>query len=939
MDQSVIRKVKLTSLRIVDFKKLQKGLLSWNIQPVGTFGVISVKDFYERTTLFQAFQFGFGHDTDAQKAEVIVTLQRGNGVGQVETWHFKHSKKVVHGVAQMAYGIQIDGVDDAFRAVEQKEYFNQFAELKVCALTQPFCFGGGIKNALATSHIDLRPFLEMYLMGKEQNNDYDEFDGSVEMLSDQKKVLSACNKKIKQTQEAFNKQVEKEKCETDGKRDLWLLQLFFYHTYAAVLRDEIFSLRQQIDNGNDLQGVELRRRILQRDDDFTANGLVELAKMDWKSRLDAQRKTIQDKIEEEARVLSMTNINAAKQFGEAYAQFEHDNLDLIIKSEDERFDLLLAEYGKVGTDWKTNDGNGNSPWCKQLEDAKNEAAAKLQRAKLSDAEIYQYKGAGFTLNHYTRLPPSDGFCTVETTDFDPKNLRDEWDNEPLNEHVIVHITRGYEHLEPNPFGRLISRDDSVTNFDVLQSLSSLMLVQNSIEQKDYSELGETVKRIKEKGYSGIWYRKDDAETATMDQEKHDLENKVKETEHELAAKYSAEFKNIWSDLGFGTDTTEILSGIDCIKRHQDVFATSQQAVQQQIDLSEQKVAELKSYQQRLDTDESLRLDFHEQMTLEMFIEAGKKIDESHELFVKHACIDSLLLLKEEFLDGATLAIEHINIVISKLVLDLPFDPTKETSPKAYFDQISPRNACTFGGDASIDEIFKTVASQISKIELEIGHKDGHIFHNDPELNALAKKNKRVKRTINSKLVVEKRQVAARADAFEKRFLHFVKVFSEMSLYCHSKWNMTLTLSYEEPALKSPITMLVTDPMIGFDPKQITTLSHHAAALVLKLAINQAIGSPILIIDSLDYIIKPALIGPIMKLLQNMTTSHEIQVISMMVNPQEELTATTTHHMWINKTDTEEIVETTDLVVVNIDGTRAAYDEASAASNQPSMEWQ
>lgn len=43
-----------------------------------------------------------------------MTMQHGDA-GQSEEWHFKHTKKVVRGVPQMAYGIQIDGVDDAFR--------------------------------------------------------------------------------------------------------------------------------------------------------------------------------------------------------------------------------------------------------------------------------------------------------------------------------------------------------------------------------------------------------------------------------------------------------------------------------------------------------------------------------------------------------------------------------------------------------------------------------------------------------------------------------------------------------------------------------------------------------------------------------------------------------------------------------------------------------
>ena len=70
-----------------------------------------------------------------------------------------------------------------------------------------------MKNELATSYIDLRPFLEMYLMGKEKQNDYDEqFDNVVstkqELLVEEKKALLKCNKKIDQMQQAYSEAKE-----------------------------------------------------------------------------------------------------------------------------------------------------------------------------------------------------------------------------------------------------------------------------------------------------------------------------------------------------------------------------------------------------------------------------------------------------------------------------------------------------------------------------------------------------------------------------------------------------------------------------------------------------------------------------------------------------------------------------------------------------------
>lgn len=50
----------------------------------------------EQSILFQAFEFGFGHETDAKDAEVIVTLNVSER-NDVQTWQFKHSKKSADG--------------------------------------------------------------------------------------------------------------------------------------------------------------------------------------------------------------------------------------------------------------------------------------------------------------------------------------------------------------------------------------------------------------------------------------------------------------------------------------------------------------------------------------------------------------------------------------------------------------------------------------------------------------------------------------------------------------------------------------------------------------------------------------------------------------------------------------------------------------------------
>lgn len=60
----------------------------------------------ESTTLFQAFEFVFGHDTDVPEAEVTVTLQREE-LGIEKIVNFKHSKKSLNNNIEETYGIKM----------------------------------------------------------------------------------------------------------------------------------------------------------------------------------------------------------------------------------------------------------------------------------------------------------------------------------------------------------------------------------------------------------------------------------------------------------------------------------------------------------------------------------------------------------------------------------------------------------------------------------------------------------------------------------------------------------------------------------------------------------------------------------------------------------------------------------------------------------------
>lgn len=64
----------------------------------------------------------------------------------------------------------------------------------IFASTQAFFFGGQLKNTLAADGIDLRPFLETYLLDKPYQNDYNENTLKHEALFIQWKLMQTMKK-------------------------------------------------------------------------------------------------------------------------------------------------------------------------------------------------------------------------------------------------------------------------------------------------------------------------------------------------------------------------------------------------------------------------------------------------------------------------------------------------------------------------------------------------------------------------------------------------------------------------------------------------------------------------------------------------------------------------------------------------------------------------
>lgn len=169
----------------------------------------------------------------------------------------------------------------------------------------------------------------------------------------------------------------------------------------------------------------------------------------------------------------------------------------------------------------------------------------------------------------------------------------------------------------------------------------------------------------------------------------------------------------------------------------------------------------------------------------------------------------------------------------------------------------------FGSDdlpiSKVHEIFVQQIMDIEQAMEMFNINEEHIHYKNEELLEMEKMEKKCRQKKKKSMVQEKRNFDARVDAFDEKFQAFSQWFVRMAEFCSERWDLNLSLSFDDSPLRSPITMVVADPKLDPAYGQMATLNHHAAAVALKLAINLSIGSPILIVDSLDYIIEPELI--------------------------------------------------------------------------------
>lgn len=112
----------------------------------------------------------------------------------------------------------------------------QLAQLGIFASTQAFLFGGHLKNTLAADGIDLRPFLEGYLLDKPYQNDYTKNVKKQEVLFRHVKLMQTIKKSLEKKVKLYDKRLN-ETYETT----IEVFQCTVYTFYHSFLIFKLFQ--------------------------------------------------------------------------------------------------------------------------------------------------------------------------------------------------------------------------------------------------------------------------------------------------------------------------------------------------------------------------------------------------------------------------------------------------------------------------------------------------------------------------------------------------------------------------------------------------------------------------------------------------------------------------------------------------------------------------
>lgn len=376
-----------------------------------------------------------------------------------------------------------------------------------------------------------------------------------------------------------------------------------------------------------------------------------------------------------------------------------------------------------------------------------------------------------------------------------------------------------------------------------------------------------------------------------EQELIELEQEVIQAEQILAAQYVEVFGEILKDLGFGDfndgtlDPNAIINAVNLCTRYQNAFQLIAQSPLPLIESLQKKLVDLE--EDRLFIDEKkrnkqARKDSDDLPALNDLLNEGKSIADWIHHFLTHTFGELVILLNEAAVESKLLMVHYLTVKVKCIEFFKPtivyiFDRdfissflqarklnlssiTSTRLTQAYFDCIGEENRPVIDpNDRSIAKIRDAVTAKIQKIEEVLRYLD----HENPNLHynetTMKKKFQNAQIKMNDEMVKESRQLRNRSTAFETPFNDLLANFDSFAKCCEEQFGMSLHLCYNDPLLEYPIRMTVEDPLLDEAHQRATNLNHYGASLVLQLAINDTIGSPILIVDSLEYMIEPNLI--------------------------------------------------------------------------------
>lgn len=165
------------------------------------------------------------------------------------------------------------------------------------------------------------------------------------------------------------------------------------------------------------------------------------------------------------------------------------------------------------------------------------------------------------------------------------------------------------------------------------------------------------------------------------------------------------------------------------------------------------------------------------------------------------------------------------------------------------------------------------------------------------IDQMMKKLKKQKSELVRKCIRNKKEHEARNARFKDQIEKLIECFDKQIKYLYKteKIDSIPSLTVISSDLSEPIHL----SMKSLCPvEKVSTPYQHIASLILKIAIHLTMKSPILIIDSLNYLFDREVISSLTKYLYKLHCEAKFQVIFLLVKPPKQMDdVSSVHLMW------------------------------------------